>query len=92
MRKMVKRLLKKYKYPPEDYDFAISTVINQCDHWTDNVELQKEEKFYKFISQPELSMVAESPVSYEEKNDRGIINAIRLDRLLHRVCNKAPAL
>ena len=36
MRKMVKRLLKKYKYPPEDYDFAISTVISQCELWTDN--------------------------------------------------------
>ena len=37
MRKMVKRLLKKYKYPPEDYDTAISTVISQCEMWTDNV-------------------------------------------------------
>ena len=27
MRKMVKHLLKKFKYPPEDYDTAISTVI-----------------------------------------------------------------
>ena len=31
MRKMVKHLLKKYKYPPEDYDTAISTVISQCE-------------------------------------------------------------
>lgn len=38
MRKMVKRLLKKYKYPLEYYDFAISTVISQCVFWTDNVE------------------------------------------------------
>lgn len=37
MRKLVKRLLKKYKYPPEDYDFAIDTVISQCELWTDNV-------------------------------------------------------
>lgn len=37
MRKMVKRLLKKYKYPPEDYDIAISTVISQCEMWTDNM-------------------------------------------------------
>ena len=29
MRKMVKHLLKKYKYPSEDYDTAISTVISQ---------------------------------------------------------------
>ena len=38
MRKMVKRLLKKYKYPPEQYEDAIETVISQCEMWTDNVE------------------------------------------------------
>ena len=39
MRKMVKRLLKKYKYPPEQYEDAIETVISQCEMWTDNVEV-----------------------------------------------------
>ena len=67
MRKMVKRLLKKYKYPPEDYDFAISTVISQCELWTDNVEPRKEEKLYKYVSEIELSKVAEDTVSYGEK-------------------------
>ena len=38
MRKMVKRLLKKYKYPPEQYEDAIDTVISQCEMWTDNSE------------------------------------------------------
>ena len=37
MRKMVKRLLKKHKYPPEDYDTAIDTVIGQCELWTDHI-------------------------------------------------------
>ena len=37
MRKMVKRLLKKYKYPPEQYENAIETVISQCEMWTDNM-------------------------------------------------------
>jgi type I restriction enzyme R subunit len=36
MRKMVKRLLKKYKYPPEQYEDAIETVISQCEMWADN--------------------------------------------------------
>ncbi|MBP2202011.1 type I restriction enzyme R subunit [Methanococcus voltae] len=36
MRKMVKRLLKKYKYPPEEMDYAINTVISQCEFWADN--------------------------------------------------------
>ena len=38
MRKMVKRLLKKYKYPPEQYEEAINTVISQCEMWADNAE------------------------------------------------------
>ncbi len=36
MRRMVKKLLKKYDYPPEGYDEAIATVIGQCEMWTDN--------------------------------------------------------
>ena len=68
MRKMVKRLLKKYKYPPEDYEFAISTVISQCELWTDNVEPRKEEKLYKYVAETELSMVADADVvPYAEK-------------------------
>ena len=39
MRKMVKHLLKKYKYPPEDYDTAIGTVISQCEMWADNMAM-----------------------------------------------------
>ena len=39
MRNKVQHLLKKYKYPPEDYDTAISTVISQCEMWTDNMTI-----------------------------------------------------
>ena len=35
MRVMVKRLLRKYKYPPEGLQDAIKTVISQCELWTD---------------------------------------------------------
>lgn len=35
MRRMVKKLLRKYKYPPEGMEDAISTVIGQCEMWTD---------------------------------------------------------
>lgn len=38
MRRMVKRLLKKYDYPPEGVEDAIKTVISQCEMWTDNDE------------------------------------------------------
>ena len=35
MRSMVKRLLRKYKYPPEGLEDAIKTVIAQCEMWAD---------------------------------------------------------
>ena len=38
MRMLVKKLLKKYKYPPEGMDDAVQTVIIQCELWTDNKE------------------------------------------------------
>lgn len=36
MRKMVKRLLKHHKYPPEGIEGAIETVMSQCEMWVDN--------------------------------------------------------
>lgn len=38
MRRMVKRLLHKYKYPPEGMADAMKTVLQQCEMWTDNSE------------------------------------------------------
>ena len=37
MRRLVKRLLKKYKYPPEGMNDAVQTVMSQCEMWADNV-------------------------------------------------------
>ena len=37
MRMLIKKLLKKYKYPPEGQEDAIQTVMTQCELWTDNV-------------------------------------------------------
>lgn len=36
MKMMIKRLLKKYKYPPEGVTDAIDIVMNQCELWADN--------------------------------------------------------
>ena len=36
MRVIVKKLLKKYKYPTEGMDDALQIVIAQCEQWTDN--------------------------------------------------------
>ena len=37
MRMMIKKLLKKHKYPPEGMDDAVQTVMIQCELWTDNM-------------------------------------------------------
>lgn len=39
MRSLVKRLLKKYKYPPEGQEEALNIVIAQCELWTDNEKM-----------------------------------------------------
>ena len=67
MRSLVKRLLKKYKYPPEGVEDALQIVMVQCELWTDNSEMpsdsvQKNE--YKFIHEDELAMVAETEFDY----------------------------
>ena len=40
MRMIIKKLLKKHKYPPEGMEDAVKTVMIQCELWTDNVMVQ----------------------------------------------------
>ena len=42
MRMMIKKLLKKHKYPPEGMDDAVQTVMLQCELWTDNTDMMEE--------------------------------------------------
>ncbi|MFU2418830.1 type I restriction endonuclease subunit R [Peptacetobacter sp. AB800] len=37
MKRSIKRLLKKYDYPPEGWDDATQIVIQQCELWADNI-------------------------------------------------------
>lgn len=37
MRMLIKKLLKKHRYPPEGMEDAVQTVMAQCELWTDNV-------------------------------------------------------
>lgn len=39
MRMLIKKLLKKHKYPPEGMEDAVQTVMTQCELWTDNMEM-----------------------------------------------------
>lgn len=70
MRMMIKKLLKKHKYPPEGMDDAVQTVMTQCELWTDNNDMHRydenivpfeQSKKYDF-SQAEAVKVAEETI------------------------------
>lgn len=66
MRMIIKKLLKKHKYPPEGMDDAVQTVITQCELWTDNYDMEEEHKLYSYPMPTEkpLSMVADNIGEY----------------------------
>lgn len=65
MRMMIKRLLKKHRYPPEGMDDAVQTVMTQCELWTDNNDMElKTSNTYTYSLEPELRKVAEESVPY----------------------------
>lgn len=39
MRRLVKRLLKQYKYPPEEAEDAMNIVLKQCEQWAENQDV-----------------------------------------------------
>ena len=72
MRMMIKRLLRKHKYPPEGMDDAVTTVMLQCELWTDNNDMDRRvvsytEAFNK--KSQDLQMVAEESAPYGIKKE-----------------------
>ena len=39
MRRLVKRLLKRYNYPPEMAEDAMNVVLRQCEQWAENMDV-----------------------------------------------------
>ena len=71
MRMIVKKLLKKYKYPPEGQEDALKTVISQCELWTDNMEdyeSTKENSFVQYMPENNsgIFMAADKVPEYEK--------------------------
>lgn len=72
MRMMIKRLLKKHKYPPEGMDDAVATVMLQCELWTDNNDMERQVVSYAedFSNKAQdLQMVAEETAPYRTKKE-----------------------
>ena len=74
MRMMIKRLLKKHKYPPEGMEDAVQTVMTQCELWTDNNEMEADiisysERRNQYKDKTD-QMVAEDVALYGDKKDK----------------------
>lgn len=70
MRMLIKKLLKKHKYPPEGMEDAVQTVMTQCELWTDNTDMEdnivsfKGKSLYLYECQSQYSRAAEEPTLY----------------------------
>lgn len=66
MRMLIKKLLKKHKYPPEGMEDAVQTVMTQCELWTDNNDMREnvvnfhKTVTYSYEAQPALKVAEES--------------------------------
>ena len=65
MRMLIKKLLKKHKYPPEGMEDAVQTVMTQCELWTDNYNFGQDYSTYLNSD----SMQESLPLAAEERNN-----------------------
>ena len=70
MRMLIKKLLKKHKYPPEGMEDAVQTVMTQCELWTDNNDMENNiQKLHRndtyFCKEESALKVAENSIPYE---------------------------
>lgn len=68
MRMLIKKLLKKYGYPPEGQEDALQTVMTQCELWTDHVMIG--EKVTKFPINAAYELHSEKPMMVAEDSER----------------------
>ena len=62
MRMLIKKLLKKHRYPPEGMEDAVQTVMTQCELWTDHQEMARPSVRYE--TQYEVPYAAENKAQY----------------------------
>lgn len=69
MRMMIKKLLRKHKYPPEGMEDAVQTVMTQCELWTDNNDMENEK----------ITNLYDTNALYNEHNDTQLMVAEQTD-------------
>lgn len=68
MRRLVKRLLKKYDYPPDEAAEAMEVVLKQCEQWADN-PITMLHTVAEFANNDDIAMAAESREQYNNRTD-----------------------
>lgn len=68
MRMLIKRLLRRHRYPPDGMEDAVKTVMTQCELWADNNDMEEDEPSYysRFKQSPRTNygMAAEEATEY----------------------------
>ena len=69
MRMLIKKLLKKYKYPPEGRAEALQTVMMQCELWADNEDFDRDKESTRYdvksTRNENIKLVAEEQIDYK---------------------------
>jgi type I restriction enzyme R subunit len=68
MRMLIKRLLRKHKYPPEGMEDAVQTVMTQCELWADQADFENVTPLYDYANTAteNLAYAAEAEVEYHQ--------------------------
>lgn len=71
MRMLIKRLLRRHRYPPDGMEDAVKTVMTQCELWADNNDMEEEGPSYysRFKQSPRTNygMAAEKATEYGQE-------------------------
>lgn len=71
MRMLIKRLLRRHRYPPDGMEDAVKTVMTQCELWADNNDMEEEGPSYysRFKQSPRTNygMAAEEATEYGQE-------------------------
>ena len=75
MRMLIKRLLKRHRYPPEGMDDAVATVMAQCELWADNNDMGERVSAYsdrlnQYVNETyDMDMVADPGTEYKRSGN-----------------------
>lgn len=71
MRMLIKRLLRRHRYPPDGMEDAVKTVMTQCELWADNNDMEEDGPSYysRFKQSPRTNygMAAEEATEYGQE-------------------------